>query len=159
MNSKKIFLATSGRSGTGFLYSCFKEFTDFECHHEESPILMGQLLVKANSVEFPNCKTLVNKSKSIAKRGNYIDTAHQFMKGFHLYCLEEMPDLNVIHMVRSPLSVMKSRLLRGSIPGKSVWVQPHGLKNQILKLKPKDWDGLSDLQKIGWDWLEHEKRY
>jgi len=152
----KIFLATSGRSGTGFLAAAFTKFTSLEVHHEEAPVLKHDLLRRANSVPYPKCSDLVNKAKSIAGRGPYVDTAHQFMKGFAPYALAEMPQLKVVHLVRNPLEVMRSRLLRGSVPGKTGWVQSLGLPNQLLPIPAK---GLTDLQLIAWDWLEHEERF
>lgn len=152
----KIFAATSGRSGTGYLASAFREFTSLDAYHEDPPVLRGKLLIRANSVPFPRCRTLVQKAKRIAGRSGYVDTAHQFMKGFAPYALAEMPDIKVIHLVRNPLEVMRSRLLRKSIPGKSEWVQPLGLPNQLLHLSGAD---LTDLQLIAWDWLEHEERF
>lgn len=155
----KIFTATSGRSGTGFLWAAFNEFTSLECHHEAPPVLKGDLLTEANAVPYPDCARLVGKAKEIAAKGPYMDSAHQFMKGFYPYALAEMPDLKVIHLVRSPLKVMRSRLVRGSFPGNSHWVQNIGLRMQMLKVSDYTWQKWSPLQKIAWDWLEHEERF
>ena len=155
----KIFTATSGRSGTGFLWAAFKEFTDFESYHEALPILKGDLLIEANQVPYPDCDALVRKAKAIATKGNYVDTAHQFMKGFYPYALAEMPDLKVIHLVRSPLKVMRSRLVRGSVPGNSHWVQSHGLRQQVLRVSSTTWERWTPFQRIAWDLLEHEERF
>lgn len=155
----KIFAATSGRSGTGFLWAAFKAFTDLEAHHEALPILKGDLLIEANQVPYPDSAALVRKAKEIAAKGPYVDTAHQFMKGFYPYALAAMPDLKVIHLVRSPLKIMRSRLVRGSVPGESHWVQSYGLRQQMLRVSQSTWDRWTPFQKIAWDWLEHEERY
>ena len=104
-------------------------------------------------------KGCVDKANAIASRGPYMDSAHQFMKGFCPYALAAMPDLKVIHLVRSPLKVMRSRVARGSWPGNSHWVQPHGLNGQRLTIPEEQFESLTNLQKVAWDWLEHEERF
>ena len=157
----KIFVASSGRSGTGFLWKVWDTFTDFEAHHEEWPLAMGELRDELNTSPYPGVPRFTQKAREISAKGPYIDTAHQFMRGFYPYALSEMPDLKVIHLVRSPLEVMRSRLSRGCVPNGtsngSLWVGKHGLPLNLIYLP--EWDDLNPLEKIAWDWIEHEERY
>jgi len=153
----KIFVASSGRCGTGFLYEGFRRYTNIGAYHEESPVIKGPLLRAANS--YKENSALGKKASLIAKRSWYIDTAHQFMRGFYPYVLEKIPTAQVIKLARDPLEVARSRLNRGVVPGRSPWVGHPDDERNIIKLSREEWDSLSDLQKVLWDWIEHEERF
>lgn len=154
----RIFVASSGRCGTGFLYSGFKKYTNISAFHEQHPVIAGPLLREANSeVE---SKILRRKAKDICRKYPfYIDTAHQFMRGFAEYALEEMPKLKIIKLARNPLEVASSRLNRKVIPGKTGWLGQYNDYKNLIKIPEEKWRDLSDCQKVLLDWIEHEERF
>jgi hypothetical protein len=153
-----IFVASSGRCGTGFLASCFKNYTYISANHEERPIVAGKLLIEANRNGTAS-KALSTKALEIKKNPFYIDTAHQFMRGFYKYALEEMPNLKVIKLVRNPIEVAVSKLNRKEIPGNSPWVRPPFDEDTLLRVTSEEWSSMSNLEKIFLDWFEHEHRF
>jgi len=153
----KVFVASSGRCGTGFLASGLKRFTNFPVFHEQAPVLRGELLEAANSSEKDS--RLEKKVRDIRKTPIYFDTAHQFMRGLHDYVLDACGDVRVIKLARDPLEVVASRLNRGVIPGKTEWLGNFDDDKNVIKLPESDWQRLTDAQKIMLDWIEHEERY
>lgn len=155
----RIFVASSGRCGTGFLYSGFKKYTNISAFHEQSPVLVGSLLKEANQLGLEN-KVLKKKAKDIcSKYPFYIDTAHQFMRGFYKYALSEMPMIKIIKLIRSPLEVASSRINRKVIPGKSGWLGRFDDEENLIKIPKTDWENFSDFKKVLLDWIEHEERF
>lgn len=155
----KIFVASSGRCGTGFLFSGFKRYTNISAFHEQKPVLTGSLLREAN---LPGLESFALREKAKYINKNYsffIDTAHQFMRGFYRYALDEMPNLKVIKLVRNPLEVATSRINRKVIPGETGWLGKFDDENNLIKVPRDKWEGLSDFQKILLDWVEHEHRF
>lgn len=152
-----IFVAASGRCGTGYLASGFGRFTNIGAFHEQPPVLKGPLLREANSLQMS--ETLKAKAKAISQNPFYIDTAHQFMRGFHRYALAEMPDLKLIKLARDPLEVARSRINRNVVPGRTPWLGLPDDPANMIQLPDSIWSQLSDLQKILLDWIEHEERF
>ena len=153
----KVFVASSGRCGTGYLHAGFNRFTGMDAFHEAHPVLMGSLLKEANS--HTESKTLREKAKRVAKHPFYMDAAHQFMRGFYTYVLEEIPTAKVIKLARNPLEVARSRINRDVVPGKNPWLGDILDDKNVLRLSEEQWQELTDFQKILWDWLEHEDRF
>tara|TARA_R110001606_G_scaffold389214_1_gene555139 strand:- start:333 stop:1076 length:744 start_codon:yes stop_codon:yes gene_type:complete len=155
----KIFVASSGRCGTGFLCSGFKRYTNISAFHEQNPVLVGSLLREANCSGLESLALQV-KAKDISRNYSfYIDTAHQFMRGFYRYALAEMPNLKVLKLIRNPLEVAVSRINRKVVPGSSGWLGRYDDENNLIKIPKKKWEELSDFQKILLDWIEHEERF
>ena len=61
-----IFVASSGRCGTGYLASCFANYTNISVASEEAPVLVGPLLSEANR-QGTSSKALKDKAKAIAQ--------------------------------------------------------------------------------------------
>lgn len=155
----RIFVASSGRCGTGFLSGAFRQCTNISSFHEQDPVLVGDLLNQANKSGIES-EELKHKAKKIREQYSfYIDTAHQFMRGFYKYALEEMPKLKVIKLARNPLEVGRSCLNRGDIPGKTKWLGKYNDEDNLIKLEEDVWNKLTDFQKILLDWIEHEYRF
>lgn len=154
----KIFVASSGRCGTGFLASGFRKYTNLDVHHEQPPVIVGSLLEEANK-SGTNSEALKKKCERIATSEQYIDTAHQFMRGFYDYVLKAFDDVKVIKLVRDPLEVARSRINRGVVPGATPWLGSYDDDKNIIRFTKEEWEQLSDVQKILLDWFEHEERY
>lgn len=153
-----IFVASSGRCGTGYLSKGFERFTNISAFHEQAPVLFGDLSDQANHLAMDSV-FLDIKAQNIAKHSFYIDTAHQFMRGFYRYALKHMPNLKVIKLARDPLEVARSRIHRQVVPGRTPWLGKFDDELNIIKLTDEEWNSLTDLQKILLDWIEHEQRF
>lgn len=155
----KIFTASTGRCGTGFLSECFKHYTYIAAFHEQPPVLAGKLLEEINNTNAIDNELLIRKAKAIARNPFYIDTAHQYMRGYYKYALAYIPNHKVIKLSRHPAEVISSRMNRNIIPGNNGWVLKPTWRCNTLKIKKQDWGLLSNPEKIAWDWLEVENRF
>ena len=86
----------------------------------------------------------------------YLESTHAFTKSFGEEMFKLKPDLSIIHITRDPLSVAKSFLNRGSIPGPSnIYLLDPNFKRNELKISHK----MTDFQKCLWYWFETELRH
>ena len=110
----KIFVATTGRSGSMFLTEMMRVLTDIPSFHEEVPFCIGQTSYEINN----NCisettqRVLDAKMKQIDKNsnsiGDYFEANNMFIKSFAWETLKSFEDVYCIYLHRNPADVFFS---------------------------------------------------
>ncbi|MEW5804814.1 MAG: hypothetical protein AB1847_22225 [bacterium] len=112
----KIFVLASGRSGTKYLSSIFKNnVKNCISKHEPYPTMFGIPIYWYQAKKIEEIKKLfIKKKKRITrcKADVYIETNNAFLKSFSDVAVEFFPDLKLIHIIRNPLTVARSQLNR-----------------------------------------------
>ena len=112
----KIFVLASGRSGTKFLTDLFRyNVKNCTCKHEPFPDMFGRPIYWYNKGEINKIRRLfyIKKLRINYSLGEvYIETNHAFLKSFCEVAMEFFPDMKLIHLIRNPLKVAKSKLNR-----------------------------------------------
>lgn len=121
-----IFVATTGRSGTGSLKEIFQQVVDGAvCRHEPWPRLTHDYRSDGTFVpeqyfrrRFLTSKRLVIKSAA-AEHGYYVETNHLF-KNFADFAIPCFGDrIRIVHLWRDPVRVARSNCRLGAIPGRT----------------------------------------
>ncbi len=119
----KIFVSTSGRSGTKFLSGLFK-YNIKNCinKHEPFPDMFGRPIYWYFQGRTKDIKKLflIKKNRITRhKKDIYIETNHAFLKSFCDVAMEFFPDMRLIHLIRNPLKVAKSETNKQLLHDKS----------------------------------------
>jgi len=129
----KIFVLSSGRSGTKYLSDLFK-YNVKSCvsKHEPLPNMFGRPIYwrQQNKTDLIRNKFKKKKKKIVRyKKEVYIETNNAFLKSFSDVAIESFPEMKLIHLIRNPLEVARSEL------NKDIWI--HTTKIKILYPFPK----------------------
>ena len=136
----KIFMLSSGRSGTNYLAELFtNNIENCIAKHEPKIDMFGKPIYwhlegNFNKIRrrFKVKKWFINRYKADV----FIETNHAFLKSYSDVAIEFFPDMKLIHSIRNPLEVAKSQLNR---PDK-VWIGEleSGLKIKSYHFYPGD---------------------
>jgi len=86
----------------------------------------------------------------------YLESSHAFIKSFGQQMCDIVPNIGLIHLIRSPLYVAKSFYNRNSIPGpNNKYLLNPIFKKNIIKPSIK----MTKFQKCLWYWFEMEIRH
>ena len=123
-----MFVATTGRSGTEFLQRVFSTVPGCTALHEAWPIMQEHVLRAWNEgEEWLARRTLwvqksVNIRRATGENDLYVETNHLFIKSFASMAIQDFGQrLRIIHLRRDPVSVARSMVQLGAVPG-----TPHG---------------------------------
>jgi len=165
-----VFVATTGRSGSGSLSRIFEAVDGAVCLHEPYPIMLNDAPERISRDEYFN--DLFNKKKRInVKRSAvgykcYVETNHQFVKNFIKPAIECFGQkIKIVHLIRDPIKTAASFYAINTIPGKSERAKQYLIDpkdpDNIIKL-PDLYNGnqefLHDFFKCLWYWYEVEAR-
>ena len=118
---KTIFTLTSGRSGTSYLAHFFKTNVNncFSTHEPYllpgNPALFGEAVAWNTYQEDERLLPLVQKKHDFIHRQKtsaYFEANHAFLKSCHRHATVLVDEPGFIHLVRNPLYVAKSELIR-----------------------------------------------
>jgi hypothetical protein len=152
-----VFVLSAGRCGTAALARFFDRHPDVSAFHEPVPRLVEfsqQAYLAPHSREnrlviYVARNDMISITNSQGKL--YVETANKLT--FFAHALASLyPNGRFIHLVRNPVDVIKSGVLRK-------WYCGHPW--DIGRIKPKDnlvdgqnWDTLRSSWKIAWNWVE-----
>lgn len=157
-----IFVASSGRCGTKFMFRIFESYTEYPSFHEPVPYCVGQTLREVNNqcgVNSTTKKEIEAKILQIeadSKEGRYFESNQMFIKSYlHLITYnKKFRPLYVIYLERDPLTYLLSY-------GKKVrnfdssWLLKPQWQNNILRTRK----GLSFFEIVLWNWYEVRARF
>lgn len=165
-----IFVATSGRSGSGSLARILQAGENIRVEHEPNPVMYNDYPDGLSDKQqyfhdlFYNEKLNTINSSSL-EHDHYAETNHLFIKNFADFAIEEFADkIRIIHLYRDPVSVATSFYRIGSIPGKTergkLYLIDPMADDNILDMRdafttPEFAD---DLYRCLWYWYEVEAR-
>lgn len=119
-----IFVATTGRSGSGSLASVFRAVTGMAAFHEPEPVMNGKPMIERNFGRNARAKEVYDHAKAVSIRlralGHryYAETNHIFIKGFYDYVIADFPGkVKIVHLYRDPVKVASSLYRLGLWPG------------------------------------------
>lgn len=110
-----IFCINTGRAGSEYLSSLLSTAASTLAVHEPEPRMIDHYLRMVE--KYPESKSTEErriKVKAIRKLGrstfsrNYVETNHMFIKTFYDVVCHELKNVQVIHLYRHPLKVLKS---------------------------------------------------
>ncbi len=167
-----IFVASTGRSGTGTLHKIFESLGHVKAYHEPRPIMHAKLMIDKNNGDdteakktFYDIKTNMIALENLSgKYDHYMEANHMFIKSFYEYAYDYFKDkLKVVYLKRDPLLVAKSMYELDTIPGKNKlgnkWYLDYKGKNNIIKIESKlDNELTHDYYKCLWYCYEIEAR-
>ena len=154
-----VFFLSTGRSRTHWLTSIISEQKNvFVSHNPELNFLeegkiIYDMLEDRSEREYKLLKQLVEQARNTiwldcAKRNiQYVETNNRIT--FAAPILNELlPNSKFIHLIRNPISFIKSGINRNWYQG-----NPHDL-GRIKLNDENEWNKFSQIKKIGWLWLE-----
>ena len=169
---KVIFVASTGRSGTGSISRLFASIDDVCSLHEPEPVIGGATMIEKNKGNehlarkiYTNVKSNVIRLERLTGKRIYFESNHMFIKSFIEYAVEDFGNkVTVIHLYRNPVSVAKSLFDLQMIPGTeraNEWYLDYkGNGNQIRIAEILDTNErfAHDFYKCLWYWYEIEAR-
>lgn len=145
---KVIFVATTGRSGSGSLYEIARQIPNFCAFHEPKPIMNGAIMNKFNNGHsfYRNYVYNFIKLPSIllqnlnGKHDYYIESNHMFIKSFSDCIYKNFEDnLVIICLYRDVVKTAMSLYALNAIPGKNqlgkTWYMDYKNSQNILMMK------------------------
>jgi hypothetical protein len=122
--SNIIFVLSNGRSGTYYLSQLFR-FNAGRCTvvHEPlwqigNPTFFGPAIHAATNGQLPELRRLMQRKRRFIDRLEqdcYVETSHAFLKSAYLVAHEYFADLKFVRLIRDPMKVAKSQLLREAL--------------------------------------------
>ena len=168
---KFVFVATTGRSGTEFLQKIFSTLPGCSAHHEAWPIMHDHVLRAWNDGEewLARRTYWVQKSVNIRRMTGdndlYVETNHLFIKSFARYAIQDFGSrLRIIHLRRDAVSVARSMVALGAVPGTAHgndWYLDYRAPRNLLKMEDLLGEGGDldhDFFRCLWYWYEIETR-
>lgn len=157
-----VFVASTGRCGTKFLFKVWETYTDYPCFHEPVPYCAGQTLREVNnecginSDTRKELKTKILQVLSDSKDGNYFESNQMFIKSYLSQFVydKRFRSLCVIYLHRDPLSVAMSYFKHLPDRDMSWHLQPQWQKNILRGRK-----GLGFIDITLWNCLEIRERF
>ncbi len=166
-----IFVATTGRSGTGTMVDIFNNTSDCKAEHEPYPAMYDEVLKAKSSGREDFVSKMYWQVKSInlwrAAVGisHYLESNHLFIKTYIEYAVKDFADrVVVIHLLRDPIKVANSiyalQHLPGTEEGNKWWLDYTATDNliQISDLLDNDPEFRHPFYKGLWYWYEIEER-
>lgn len=156
-NAVPIFVLSTGRCGTALLTEIFHCYKNIDVHHEPIPEL-----IYYSKFAYENYKTKSKEIKFVVDAARYDQIRNSFLLNktfietnnritFFAYQLSELyPHANFIHLIRNPISFIKSGLARNWYTGKN----SHDEGHIILYNNLDAWNKFSQTEKIAWLWNE-----
>lgn len=157
-----VFIASTGRCGTKFIFNVWKYFTEYPSFHEPVPHCAGQTLREVNNecgmnkTSREELRTKLTQISGDAKEGNYFESNQMFIKSYlHLVTYKkEFRPLYVIYINRNPIEVAMSYFKKTPKHDMSWHLQPQWQKNIMRGRK-----GLSFHEISLWQCLEIRERF
>jgi len=115
-----IFVATTGRSGSTSLTNLFNEIEGCASYHEPYPVMHRDPDSEASgNPTLLGLRKIVNIKRSSIGYDYYVETNHQFIKGFYADVFHKLPHdkISVICLKRAAIRSALSFYSIGSIPG------------------------------------------
>lgn len=156
----KIFVASTGRSGTKFFASIFGQLTGFPAYHEPMPFIIGRTLREVNTKALYSPETareLTEKVNQVTKwslAGDYMEASQMFIKGYAELMLKAFRRIIVIYLERNPMDVLLSYAEKCEQQDADWMLQSHWQKNLLRTLRP-----LSFYENVLWNWYEVRERF
>ena len=154
-NADPCFVLSTGRCGTALLTKIFEKHSNVDVHHEPIPEL-----VYYSKFAYENHKNLSNEIKYLVDAARYDQIRNAFLLKktfietnnritFFAYQLKELyPKANFIHLIRNPISFIKSGMARNWYTGKNPHDEGH------IVMNTDTWNKYSQTEKIAWLWNE-----
>lgn len=168
---KFVFVATTGRSGTEFIQKVFSTVPGCTALHEAWPIMHDHVLRAWNDGEewLAQRTYWVQKSVNIRRMTGendlYVETNHLFIKSFAPMAIQDFGHrLRIIHLRRDPVSVARSMVQLGAIPGTphgNDWYLDYRAPRNMIKMEGVLGSGGDldhDFFRCLWYWYEIEAR-
>jgi hypothetical protein len=153
--AEPCFVLSTGRCGTELLTKLFELDKSLRTYHVPSPELVyySNYAYKNYATKHQELKTAVDSARYELIRNSFIldqkytETNNRIT--FFAYQLAELyPNSKFIHLIRNPISFVKSGLKRNWYTGNN----PHD--EGRIKLESPEWNEYSDAKKIAWLWNE-----
>jgi len=163
----KLFVASTGRCGTTFMYKVLNALTDLTVFHEPRPKFKTSRLcarinndIGATDEEFEAAclEKITQIERDTDESGNYVETSHYFIKSYVDLILDNFDDVYCIYLHRNPIEVLGSwtlmvaKQLHTSL---EPHLEPHYKKN-LLRIPD---GGLDVYSTILWNWFEVHARF
>ena len=169
---KLIFVASTGRSGTGTLHKIFEALRNVRAFHEPVPLMHSRLMYEKNNEDARRAKKTYRRVKStMIKLDNvgydcdyYIESNHMFIKSFIDYAFKEYGlNMEIIHLYRDPVLVAKSMYELDTIPGVTrlgnKWYLDYKAAGNLLQMRDVlDSELTHHFYKCLWYYYEVEER-
>lgn len=147
------FVLSTGRCGTHLLTKLLALNDKFQVYHEPVPSLIyySKFAFENNDTKYDEIKTAIDAARYEYIRDSYL-LGLQFVETnnritFFASQLSELyPKAKFIHLVRNPLTFVKSGLNRDWYTGKNSHDEGR------IRLKGNEWGGFTNTQKIAWLW-------
>ncbi len=165
-----IFVATSGRSGSGSLARILQAGENISVEHEPNPVMYNDYPDGLSDKQqyfhdlFYNEK-LIAINRSSLEHNHYAETNHLFIKNFADFAIKAFADkIKIIHLYRDPVSVASSFYRIDSIPGKTergkLYLIDPMADDNILDMRDAftTSEFADDLYRCLWYWYEVEAR-
>ena len=119
---KKVYILSTGRTGTNFLAWYFANYKNVHAVHEPKPYYRVRLLSHAKYEGYINTMQLKNLLPNLQSLATGNDTeiyieSNPALSGFAEAILEQNSNCEVIHIVRDPRDFVKSNLNHGNGSG------------------------------------------
>lgn len=116
MNAPVVFAVSTGRTGTSFLASAFREL-GVDAHHEPGPRLLQSASHARASGHLSHRRALALLERTRPRLFDHRDRPY-LEASLHLYglvdvVLREIPDADVVHLVRDPRTYARSAMIWG----------------------------------------------
>lgn len=119
-----IFFATTGRSGTGSLQRVFAKARGCVALHEPYPTMHSDILISKCLGDDSEARRTYWTRKAVhvrrAATGHmlYVETSHVFIESFSEYAIKDFGSrLRVVHLQRDPVFVARSMASLSEVPG------------------------------------------
>ena len=149
--SQPCFVLSTGRCGTALLTKIFELHHDVDVHHTPIPEL-----VYHSKYAYENQKNLSNEVKYLIDAARYEHIRNAFLLNktfietnnritFFAYQLKELyPKAKFVHLIRNPISFIKSGKARDWYTGKNPHDEGHIIMNEDINM----WNNYSQIEKI-----------
>lgn len=156
--AEPCFVLSTGRCGTELLTKLFQTNRKLRAYHTPSPELVyySKYAYENWSTKYNELQTAVDTARyelirnSFILNKKYVETNNRIT--FFAYQLAQLyPKAKFIHLIRNPISFVKSGLKRDWYTGKN----PHD--EGRIELNDPEWTGYTNEKKIAWLWNETNK--
>lgn len=157
----KIFVASTGRSGTYFMTKVFEQYTDIPSYHEGTPKCINTVLKEVNTFNLSKetkevLKEKIKRITACSKNGAYFESNHMFIKSFYQTVLDNFQsDVYCIYLHRNIQDVLISFTQMDNHLQLDDWFLKSNWGNNCFQtIEP-----LSGYQNIVWNWFEVRERF
>lgn len=156
----RIFVASTGRTGTLFMAKVFETLTTIPSYHEVAPYCIGQVCKELNNSSRVSAETQavvdrkIESIKNLTVDGNYFEASNMFIKSFCRPVFETFDDIYCIYIERNMLKVFLSLGERNWQNGQDWLMQSHWRLNQLRTTNKLDY-----YSNLMWNWFEVRQRF